>query len=51
MRAKKLIPSWPVLRQLRGDRLGLGAAAPSEQYGTLRPRVEDAAPLATSLCP
>ena len=51
MRAKKLIASWPVLRQLRGDRLGLGAAAQSEHYATLRPRVEDADRVATSVCP
>src|SRR5439155_6682882 len=43
---------WPVLRQLRdGDRLGLGASVRSERSAALRPRVDEADHVASSICP
>jgi formate dehydrogenase major subunit len=43
--------TWPVLRQLRGDLLGLGPAARSEQSAALRPRTEAADRVVRSVCP
>src|SRR5439155_12108670 len=42
---RKLIQSWPVVRQLQGDRLGLGPAAQSPRSASLRPRTENAEPV------
>jgi formate dehydrogenase major subunit len=47
----KLIASWPVLRQLDGDPLGLGKAVRSERQATLRPRTRDAQRVVKSVCP
>ncbi len=47
----ELVRSWPVLKQLDGDPLGLGKAAQSERSRTLRPRVADADHVARSICP
>jgi formate dehydrogenase major subunit len=45
------IGDWPALRQLRGDRLGLGSAARSHRSETLRPRIADDDQLVHSICP
>jgi formate dehydrogenase major subunit len=45
------IESWPVLRQLRGDPLGLGAAAQSPRSAHLRPRTATAERVVNSICP
>jgi formate dehydrogenase major subunit len=47
----KLIASWPVLRQLDGDPLGLGKAVRSERQAALRPRTRDAQRVVKSICP
>ena len=47
----KLISSWPLLRQLDGDGLGLGRAARSERHAALRPRTDDAQRVVKSVCP
>jgi formate dehydrogenase major subunit len=47
----RLIASWPVLRQLDGDPLGLGRAVRSERQATLRPRTRDAQRVVKSICP
>ena len=52
MKARKLIASWPVFRQLTGDdRLGLGEAARSEKSATLEARTETADRVVASVCP
>jgi len=51
MAARKLIASWPVLRQLRGDPLGLGPAVQSERSATLTARTETADRVVASVCP
>ena len=43
--------SWPVLRQLDGDPLGLGRAAQSERSRTLTPRTRQAGQVVRSICP
>ena len=49
---KRLIASWPALRQLTGaDRLGLGDAAMSESSETLTPRTAEADAVVQSVCP
>ena len=49
---RKLLESWPVVRQLReGDPLGLGKAVQSERSKTLRPRIDKADHVARSICP
>jgi formate dehydrogenase major subunit len=49
---RKLLDSWPVLRQLRGDdRLGLGAAVQSERSASLTPRTATADKVVASICP
>jgi formate dehydrogenase major subunit len=49
---RKLIASWPVVRQLRGDDpLGRGAAAKSAQTEALTPRTETADKVVGSICP
>jgi formate dehydrogenase major subunit len=47
----KLISSWPLVRQLNGDPLGLGRAARSPKHAVLRPRTEDAERVVKSVCP
>jgi formate dehydrogenase major subunit len=47
----KLIASWPVVRQLDGDPLGLGKAVRSWHTATLRPRTRDAERVVKSVCP
>ncbi len=48
----KLLESWPVVRQLReGDPLGLGRAAQSKRSQTLKPRIDEADHVASSICP
>jgi formate dehydrogenase major subunit len=49
---RKLIASWPVARQLRGeDPLALGAAAKSARTEALTPRTETADRVVESVCP
>src|SRR5438105_3345967 len=45
------IASWPVLRQLAGDPLGLGRAVQSERTATLSARTETADRVVPSVCP
>jgi formate dehydrogenase major subunit len=50
--ARRLVTSWPVLRQLAGDdRLALGAAAQSETSAALQARTETADRVVPSVCP
>jgi formate dehydrogenase major subunit len=42
---------WPLLRQLRGDSLGRGAAVKSRRSERLRPRTADADRVVKSVCP
>jgi formate dehydrogenase major subunit len=51
MGAMGKIRSWPVLRQLQGDPLGLARAARSERSVTLRPRTATADKVVDSICP
>ena len=51
MKASKLLSSWPVLRQMRGDLLGLGRAAQSRRSRELRPGTDGADRLVRSVCP
>jgi formate dehydrogenase major subunit len=52
VRAKSLIESWPLARQLLdGDLLGVAKAARSERSRTLRPRLADADHVVDSVCP
>ena len=51
MRLAELVRSWPVLKQLHGDPFGLGRAAQSDRSKTLRPRIDDADAVASSICP
>ncbi len=51
MKAMRLLSSWPLLDQLRGDPLGLGRAAQSERSETLEPRVAGAERVVKSVCP
>jgi len=52
MPLRKLLESWPVVRQLTdGDPLGLGPAAQSKRSRDLRPRIEDADHVVQSICP
>jgi formate dehydrogenase major subunit len=52
MNARRLLPLWPVTRQLRGeDHLGLGAAAQSLRSAALQPRTIDADKVVKSVCP
>ena len=48
---RKLIGSWPLLRQLDGDPLGLGRAARSTSNAALRPRTDEAERVVKSVCP
>jgi formate dehydrogenase major subunit len=47
----KLISSWPLLRQLDGDRHRLGRSARSPEHATLRPRTDKAERVVKSICP
>jgi formate dehydrogenase major subunit len=47
----KLIASWPLLRQLDGDSLGLGSAVRSHSHAVLRPRTDEAEHVVKSVCP
>jgi formate dehydrogenase major subunit len=49
MRAR--LAGWPALRQLDGDRRGLGSAARSARTEALRPRTADADHVVRSICP
>src|SRR3954447_26106131 len=51
MGVKDLMGSGPALRQLRGDPLGLGAAAQSRRSAELEPRVAEADAVVRSVCP
>jgi formate dehydrogenase major subunit len=42
---------WPLLRQLKGDRLGLGPAARSKRSARIRARIDDADHVVQSICP
>ena len=46
-----LFDSWPVVRQLRGDPLGLGAAARSQRTDALTSRTDTADRVVRSVCP
>jgi formate dehydrogenase major subunit len=48
---RKLIASWPAVRQLAGDRLGLGKAAQSPRSEGLVPRTVQADSVTQSVCP
>jgi len=49
---KDVIPTWSVVRQLRGeDRLALGEAARSARQAELRPRTSRADSVTKSVCP
>jgi formate dehydrogenase major subunit len=49
--ARSRVGRWPVLRQLDGDRRGLGSAARSERTQSLHPRTADADHVVSSICP
>ena len=52
MSVRRLIASWPVVRQLTGDdRLGLGASAQSSRSAELVARTETADRVVKSICP
>ncbi len=52
MNPRRLVASWPVLRQLAGaDRLALGAAAQSPTSASLEARTETADRVVPSVCP
>ena len=52
MGIRDLIPSWPVVHQLRGnDPLALGRAAQSARQANLRPRTERSDKVVRSICP
>ncbi len=52
MGLRDLIPTWPVIRQLRdGDPLGLGKAVQSSLQAELMPRTSEADEVVRSICP
>jgi formate dehydrogenase major subunit len=51
MGIRERLGSWPLLRQLGGDPLGLGAAVLSERSSALRPRTATADRVIRSVCP
>jgi len=51
MGVRKLIASWPAVRQLQEDPLGLGAAARSPVTDALVPRTMNANTVVQSVCP
>ena len=48
---RKLIASWPAVRQLAGDRTGLGRSAQSPRSDGLVPRTVEADSVTQSVCP
>jgi formate dehydrogenase major subunit len=48
---RKLLASWPVARQLSGDRLGLGKSVKSDASERLMPRTTQADAVVRSICP
>src|SRR5690242_10171831 len=51
MGVRKLIASWPAVRQLQEDPLGLGAAARSPATDAITPRTATADTVVQSVCP
>ena len=52
MDLRRLLETWPVVRQLRGqDRLGLGESARSARSAALAPRTSQADKVVGSICP
>jgi formate dehydrogenase major subunit len=51
MQVGRLIASWPLLRQLDGDPLGLGKAVRSRRAAGLHARTSDAERVVKSVCP
>src|SRR5437867_2479168 len=51
MGVRKLLGAWPVLRQLRGDPLGLGASVRTARSAARSPRTESADRVVPSVCP
>jgi len=51
MGVRKLIASWPAVRQLQEDPLGLGAAARSPDTDAITPRTARADTVVQSVCP
>lgn len=51
MANRTFIGSWPVIRQLRGDTLGRGAAVTSRHTEQISARTEDADRVVNSVCP
>ncbi len=51
MSADELAGGWALLKQLRGDALGLGKAARSKRSATLTPRIATADRVVKSICP
>jgi formate dehydrogenase major subunit len=51
VRVRKLVASWPVLRQLDGDPLGLGKASRSPRQAGLHARTDAAERVVKSVCP
>jgi len=51
MKIAELVRSWPVMKQLDGDALGLGKSVQSERSRTMKPRIADADHVAHSVCP
>ena len=51
MSVRKLVQAWPVLRQFRGDPLGMGPSVESARSAALTPRTETAERVVTSICP
>ncbi len=45
------VRNWPVLRQIGGDRLGLGKSAQSQRSAGLEPRTKRADQVTKSICP
>src|SRR2546421_11716260 len=51
MKLRRLLASWPALRQFGGDPLGLGTAVQSSRSASLQPRIADADRVVRSICP
>jgi formate dehydrogenase major subunit len=51
MELGRMVANWPVIRQMTGDRLGLGWAARSRQSEQARPHTADSESVAHSICP
>jgi formate dehydrogenase major subunit len=51
MELSRILTSWPVVRQLAADRLGLGKAVVSERSASLTPRTRTADKVVRSICP